>query len=93
MEGTLTMVEKDDWRLGRGQEKFLKGRKLVKISYFRFSETWDHEHCEFCWAKFSECEGDLHEGYVTADDRESWICAECFDDFKEMFQWKLIEKP
>ena len=85
------MVEKDDWRLLRGQEEWLKGRRLMKIPYFRWSETWDHEHCEFCFAKFSAADGDLHEGYVTADDKRSWICPECFEDFKEMFQWELVD--
>ena len=83
------MIEKDDWRL-QGQEKYLTGKKLMKAPYFRWSKTWDHDHCDFCWATFSEYEDDLHEGYVT-EDRHIWICPECFDDFKEMFQWVLPE--
>ena len=66
------MIEKNDWRL-KNQEKYLNGRKIMKIPYFRWSKTWDHEHCAFCWDKFSEYEGDLHEGYVTADDKRTWI--------------------
>lgn len=84
------MIEKNDWRL-MGQEKYLKGRKIMKIPYFRWSKTWDHEHCAFCWDRFSEYDGDLHEGYVTADDKYTWICPECFEDFKEMFQWELVD--
>ena len=60
------MIEKNDWRL-QGQEKYLTNRKLMRIPYFRWSKTWDHDHCDFCFATFSEYDGDLHEGYVTAD--------------------------
>lgn len=84
------MIEKNDWRL-QGQELYMTGRKLMKIPYFRWSETWDHDHCDFCFATFSEYEGDLHEGYVTADNRRTWVCPECFEDFKEMFRWELVE--
>ena len=85
------MIEQDDWRLLRGQEDYLMKRKLMWLPYFRWSEAWDHEHCEFCWATFSKSECDLHEGYVTADDKARWICPECFEDFKEMFQWELVD--
>ena len=84
------MIDKNDWRL-QGQEKYLMNKKLVHILYFQWSKTWDHEHCEFCSTKFSKHENDLHEGYVTADDKRTWICPECCADFKEMFAWELIE--
>lgn len=84
------MIEKNDWRL-QGQERYLTNRRLVRIPYFRWSKTWDHDHCDFCFATFSECEDDLHEGYVTADDKRTWICPECFEDFQEMFHWELVD--
>ena len=62
----------------------------MKVPYFRWSKTWDHDHCDFCWATFSEYENDLHEGYVT-EDKHTWICPECYKDFKEMFKLELIE--
>ena len=83
------MIEKNDWRL-QGQEKYMTGRKLKLVPFSPLSKTWDHEHCEFCWAKFSNHEDDLHEGYVT-EDKHTWICPECCADFKEMFEWELIE--
>lgn len=83
------MIDKNDWRL-QGQEKYLAGKKLMKVPYFRWSKTWDHDHCDFCWATFSEYKNDLHEGYVT-EDKHTWICPECCADFKEMFEWELIE--
>lgn len=35
--------------------------------------------------------GDLHKGCVTADDKRTWICPECFEDFKEMFHWEFAD--
>jgi hypothetical protein len=61
---------------------------------------WDHDHCEFCWAKFEEAAkvverqsadpSVLTEGYVTADpDVDKWICGRCFEDFKDEFNWSV----
>ena len=83
------MIEPNDWRL-QGQERNLSGRTLTRIPYSRWSATWDHDHCVFCSAAFSEYDGDLHEGYVTADDHRTWICDECFEDFKDMFRWQVV---
>jgi hypothetical protein len=74
-----------NWRL-QGQEEYLLGASLSKKIYKKPREDWDHDHCEFCSAKFSEAEGDLTEGYTT-DDEYRWICTRCFEDFKEQFQW------
>jgi hypothetical protein len=47
-----------------------------------------HEHCVFCWEKaMTNMEGEF---YCTKD-MYYWICAECFHDFKEKFNWQ--EKP
>ncbi len=27
----------------------------------------------------------------STEDRYHWICPECFDDFKTMFEWRIIE--
>jgi len=86
------MPEQDDWRL-QGQEKYLKGATLSWKAYVRPSESWDHDHCEFCWEKFmgGETPDNLHEGYATADNYR-WICARCFADFADMFDW-VVTKP
>ena len=81
------MVEKDDWRL-QGQEDYLAGVTLFWKKWKAQSLTWDHDHCEFCWEKFSEFPETLHEGYTTKDDKH-WICPECFSDFKDMYQWTV----
>jgi len=42
----------DDWRLDRGQARYLRGATVVRKPYHAWSETWEHDHCELCWAKF-----------------------------------------
>jgi hypothetical protein len=76
----------DDWRL-TNQETYLKGRALVRRAYNAPRPDWDHDHCEFCWAKFStdpRIAERLTEDYVTDD--EQWICEPCFADYAAMFE-------
>ena len=77
-----------DWRIDTA--KRIKGASLRFQKYQRYSETWDHEHCVGCWAKFLESKVSpdiLIEGYVTEDDH--WVCSQCFDDLREVMDWKL----
>ena len=80
---------KEDWRL-RGQERYLQGVKLQWRDYVPYREGWEHDHCEFCSAKFmvKGNSGVLHEGYAT-EDQYYWVCAACFEDFKHRFRWVL----
>ena len=78
-----------DWRL-QGQEKYLKNATLRRKSWSQIPKGPDHDHCEFCWAKFaaeSLIPDALHEGYATLDNYR-WICPNCFEDFKDRFQWR-----
>lgn len=75
-----------DWRL-TNQINYLYMLKLKKEA-FKKTDRSDHEHCEFCFGKFSENQGDLHFGYCTLD-RYHWICDRCFGDFKDLFKWTL----
>jgi hypothetical protein len=43
----------EDWRL-TGQEEYLQGATLLRKRYRAWSAEWDHDHCEFCWAKFRD---------------------------------------
>lgn len=82
----------DDWRLN-GQEEYLYQAELYRCGVsFPEPEEVDHAHCEFCWAKFSDYEEDLHEGYLTKD-YYYFICEECYNDFKDQFKWKLLNPP
>lgn len=56
---------------------------------------WDHDHCEFCWAKFmdrDDVEDVLREGYTTADEYW-WVCAVCANDFAARLQLTLVDGP
>jgi hypothetical protein len=79
----------NDWRL-TNQERYLKGVTLVWHPYAPARRKNDHDHCEFCWAKFMQTAQPetLQEGYSTPD-RERWICKGCFDDFVDLFSWKV----
>ena len=59
----------------RGHE-FLEGEK---IQHF-----W-HEQCEFCWAKALT---DKEYSFYCTEDMRYWVCEECFNDFKEKFNWE-----
>ncbi len=78
----------DDWRLFRGQEKYLHGVTLIQQSYKPKSPYNDHDHCEFCMDKFGQDRNDLDYGYST-EDNDIWICSDCYNDFKEMFKWTV----
>ena len=93
-----------DWRLGGND--FLKGLTLRWKAYYQWSESWDHDHCELCWRRFSVTtdpdgpRGALREGYAVAahsgprgkafPDDYRWICATCCDDLKDYFSWIVI---
>ncbi len=85
------MQEPSDWRR-QGQESYLKGVTLVRQPYCQYAKNpdWDHDHCEFCNAKFMATKehGVLHSGYST-EDQYRWICGACFEDFREEFEWKI----
>ena len=81
------MPAQDDWRR-QGQEKYLKGINLSWKKYTQYRKGWDHDHCEFCGAKFMESEGPdiLTEGYAS-EDNYRWICKKCYEDFRTEFGW------
>ncbi|NIP60903.1 MAG: hypothetical protein GWM92_20790 [Gemmatimonadetes bacterium] len=77
-----------DWRL-TGQERYLRGVPLERLRFSRAEPERDHDHCEFCWAKFGRGgrgEKTLDIGYTTLD-RAHWICPRCFEDFRHRFGW------
>ena len=49
-----------------------------KIQHF-----W-HEHCFFCWEKATT---DAEAVFYCTEDMNVWICAKCFNDFKDKFHW------
>ena len=81
------MPSKNDWRC-QGQERYLKGLTFSLKTYVK--DQTDHDHCEFCNAKFMENgnESILTEGY-TSKDRYRWICKDCFEDFHKEFNLSI----
>lgn len=75
----------DDWR-HCGQERYLHGAALVRRTWVAPRPDWDHDHCEFCNAKFSERAADLNEGWAT-EDSSRWVCDACYADFRAEFEW------
>lgn len=77
----------DDWRR-QGQEQYLRGVVLRHKRYVPYRKGWEHDHCEFCYARISLSEGDLQIGYTTSD-HYRWICESCFADFRDEMGWRL----
>ena len=77
----------NDWRL-QGQEKYLYAAILQYKNYGDRITLTDHDHCEFCFKKFSNLiPGSLLQGYTTLDNYR-WICEDCYADFNDYFKWK-----
>ena len=84
---TIEEINKlDDWRI-MGQTGYLYAVDLKKA---RWQIPIQHKHCEFCFDKFSLVPEDLKNGYCTLDEHW-WICEDCFQDFKDIFQWRVVE--
>jgi hypothetical protein len=80
--------DRDDWRF-MGQDEYLMNVSLMKHNFD--NSIRDHDHCDFCTKTFGTNIGDLHEGYCTLD-KDHWICEGCYKDFKDMFNWTVIEE-
>ena len=93
----MTAGSDKKWRIG--SVSHLRGLRLQFRAYRRRSESWDHDHCAACWAKFAEFEGpDIqHEGYATCDDYPKgtcyeWVCQTCFGDLKNDMHWTVADR-
>lgn len=85
------------------------GTALVFKRYRVRSETWEHEHCLFCWTKFMDPEFSeahrrliekhdvLTEGYTTTDEHPQgaghWVCPQCVGDFAKEFGLRVEGGP
>jgi hypothetical protein len=78
----------NDWRLFN-QENYLKDKQLKHKAYKPRLFDGEHVHCVFCWLKIEE--NDEAFNYETKDE-DYWICEKCFNDFKETFNWGVVEK-
>jgi hypothetical protein len=87
-----------DWRLNN--VKGLQGLRFQRKRYTKWSDSWDHDHCAACWAKFAEFDspGIQNEGYATCDDYKhgadyDWVCVPCFSDLRDQMQWVDVTPP
>ena len=83
-----------DWRIDNVNR--LRGQSFRHKKYYQRSETWDHDHCTACWAKFMLREGYLTEGYAVTEAYKfgadyEWVCESCFADLSEIMEWKVVQ--
>jgi hypothetical protein len=85
-----------DWRIENC--KVLRAVKLQRKPYRKRSESWDHDHCAACGAKFAEFDGPEihHEGYATCEDYDlgaeyDWVCVRCFSELKDEMGWEEVK--
>ena len=76
-----------NWQLEEYQQKQYLHDKLLVLKLYD-GKDGEHEHCELCWDRFSLDPTDAHKGYFE-EESKSWICEECFQDFRKLFGWKL----
>jgi len=70
------------------QMDYLMDVPLRHRRWFQPQENWDHDHCEFCWKTL---DASTEEPAYCTEDCDSWICPDCYNDFKEAFGWTLLE--
>jgi len=51
-------------------------------------ESWNHEHCDFCFQRISDTTwpDGIQEAYAD-EDEEQWVCPKCFEFLKDLFEW------
>ena len=94
MKEKKEQLPEDDWRLVQYNGHL--DNKVFKYAEFKSTVQNDHEHCEFCWKKISDCpnfneESDT-DGYYTMNEKAkqtNWVCKRCFEEFRNRFTFKL----
>ena len=85
--------ENQDWRLV-SYNGHLNG-KTFRLKHFISNDNREYELCEFCLGKITDLQIENEdcdsEGYVCFNSKTqqtNWICKNCFNDFKEKFNFK-----
>lgn len=79
------MVEQNDWRLSNDVE-FLKNAYINPTDGEEICRYAPHlKRCEFC---LEPVQNNLHQWWFVPTDLSCCICEECYNDFKEDFEWK-----
>jgi hypothetical protein len=78
------------------EDRRFEGARLLRKPYERWSDTWDHDHCVYCWATFSlDTPGALTKGYAVQDDPTfgddySWICVSCVNKRRGLVAYDIL---
>lgn len=89
----------DFWeRAYRERHAFFRRIQDYGIAYVKETGKWQellegdsvqrfwHQHCAFCWEKAVTYEPAT---FYCTEDMGTWICEECFQDFREKFRWQV----
>ena len=83
MDNTEQLSAWIEWEIKN--KEYLYNKKIEKKEY---PINAGHAHCELCWARFGNYEGDLKQGFYECES-QSWICEECYSIFQEYFNWTI----
>lgn len=67
----------------------LRNKTFIKSRFEQWSDSWDHEHCQFCWKSNSQFNS--IPGYYTLD-KYYWVCEECFSDYNDVLNLRVEDK-
>ena len=79
----------NNWYLAEYKNKIYLHNKLLSLKAFN-TINQNHDHCELCWARFSNHSNDLQNGYYEPLSR-SWICPDCYNELATLFGWTVID--
>ncbi len=77
------LTEWTEWE--KVAKQYLFDAVLTRMEYP--AEIAGHDHCELCWARFSNSPDDLQEGYYDKTNA-CWICDHCYTLFRKIFNWQ-----
>jgi len=80
---------REDWRI-MGQEGYLAHKRLQHRKFDRALCVEDYDSCEFCFSKFDKDPKHPLSAFFCPE-KKVWICEECYNDFKEHFDWTVEE--
>lgn len=83
------MPEKDDWRLSVNDGKSLKKACLSPTDGEEICRRASQlKRCAFC---LEPVQNTPHQWWYIPIDLSCSVCENCFNDFKEMFEWKKLD--
>ena len=82
------MIQKDDWRLMNDVE-YLKNKEINPTDGEELAKNAPYlKECIFCWEKVRD---NFRQWWYLPTDMSCCICEECYNDFKDMFNWRKLD--